>query len=171
MDPGSAGVIVSGVLAVGVLIVAGLLTWKQHLDRQRRPPSDDPLDARYYARQDRRRYRGAVILALVALGVGIGSRIDIRADRESRILFLIVWMAVFLLLIQLLLMAFLDLWSTRRFARRKRRQIAEERRKELKRAEDRANADHAHDAHETPPEGEAPPGRSSDASDASQSEF
>jgi hypothetical protein len=74
-----------------------------------------------------------VFLAMLGLGIGVGGNIDIRAGQSERIAFLVTWGAVFLLLLQVLLLAFVDLWSTRRYADRQRRRLAEERRQTLER--------------------------------------
>lgn len=123
----------SAVLALIVIGVAFLLTWRQRVESHRHRSVEDEADRRYFARQDRRRYRGVICLALLGLGIGIGGNIDIRAGQAERIAFLAAWGAVFLLLFQVLLLAFVDLWSTRRYADRQRRRLAEERREALER--------------------------------------
>lgn len=123
----------SAVLAIVVVGIAFLLTWRQRVESNRPRDLTDPLDDRYFRRQDRRRYRGSVLLALLGLGIGVGGNIDIRAGQSERITFVAVWVTVLLLLLQILALAFLDLWSTRRFAERQRRKLAEERRKTLER--------------------------------------
>jgi hypothetical protein len=123
----------SAVLALAVIGVAFLLTWRQRVEARRHPEPRDDADRRHFARQDRRRYRGVVFLAMLGLGIGVGGNIDIRAGQSERIAFLVTWGAVFLLLLQVLLLAFVDLWSTRRYADRQRRRLAEERRQTLER--------------------------------------
>lgn len=123
----------SAVLAIVVVGIAFLLTWRQRVESQRPRNLTDPLDDRYFRRQDRRRYRGAVLLALLGLGIGVGGNIDIWAGKSERVTFVVIWLAVLLLVFQILALAFLDLWSTRRFADRQRRRLAEERRKTLER--------------------------------------
>ncbi len=118
---------ISGVVAVSVVAVALLLTWRQLSDRAHRSDSISTADARYYCRQDRRRFKGSLALALIGLGIGFGSRIDIHLDNRSRQAFLLVWLLVLLLILYVLLLATLDLLSTRHFATRKRRALAEER--------------------------------------------
>ena len=135
------GETLSAVLAVVVLLVAFGLTWRQRSDRARRPPEATESDRQYHRRQDRRRFRGAVVLALIGLGIGVGGRINVRAGRDDRLAFLLIWGAVFLLLLQLLATAFLDLWSTRRYAERKRRDLAAERRRTLEAEIERRRAD------------------------------
>ena len=123
----------SAVLAAVVIGIAFLLTWRQRLESKKPRDLSDEADARYFTRQDRRRYRGAVMLALLGLGIGVGGNIDIRAGQSERIAFVAIWVAVLLLLLQVLALAFLDLWSTRRYADRQRRKLAEERRQTLER--------------------------------------
>ncbi|WP_169974248.1 hypothetical protein [Tautonia rosea] len=123
----------SAVLAVVVIGIAFVLTWRQRLESRRPRNLADEADARYFARQDRRRYRGAVLLAMLGLGIGVGGNIDIRAGQSERIAFVVIWILVLLLVLQTLLLAFLDLWSTRRYADRQRRKLAEERRQTLER--------------------------------------
>ncbi|CAN5883019.1 hypothetical protein BH23PLA1_BH23PLA1_17570 [soil metagenome] len=124
--------VVSGAVAVSVVGVALLLTWRQWSDRSHRPESSS-VDARYYQRQDRRRFKGALALALIGLGIGFGSRIDFRLDNRSRSAFLLVWLVVFLLILYLLLLSALDLLATRNYANRNRRALAEERKLALER--------------------------------------
>ena len=123
--------IASTMLALGVIGIAFLLTWRQRSESESPRTIGGELDRKYFDRQDRRRFRGAVILAIIGLGIGVGGRIDIRVGPTERIAFLVVWGVVFLLLLQLLAMAFVDLWSTRRYAERQRRLLAEERRKAM----------------------------------------
>jgi hypothetical protein len=123
----------SAVLALVVIGIAFLLTWRQRVESRRHPEPHDDADRRYFARQDRRRYRGVIFLALLGLGIGVGGNIDIRAGQSERYTFVAVWGAVLLLLLQVLLLAFVDLWSTRRYADRQRRRLAEERRQTLER--------------------------------------
>ena len=121
----------STALALGVIAVAFLLTWRQRADSGAPRIIGGELDRKHFERQDRRRFRGSVILAIIGLGIGVGGRIDIRVGPTERVAFLAVWGVVFLLLLQLLAMAFVDLWTTRRYAKRQRRMLAEERRKAL----------------------------------------
>ncbi|WP_145276077.1 hypothetical protein [Tautonia plasticadhaerens] len=123
----------SAALALVVIGIAFLLTWRQRVESRRHRSVEDEADRRYFARQDRRRYRGVICLAVLGLGIGVGGNIDIRAGRSERIAFVVTWGAVFLLLLQVLLLAFVDLWSTRRYADRQRRRLAEERRITLER--------------------------------------
>lgn len=125
--------VASTILAVVVIGIAFVLTWRQRVESRRPRNLSDEADARYFARQDRRRYRGAVLLALLGLGIGVGGNIDIRAGQSERIAFVVVWIVVLLLVLQTLLLAFLDLWSTRRYADRHRRKLVEERRQTLER--------------------------------------
>lgn len=141
----------STMLAIIVIGIAFLLTWRQRGESQRHPEPIDELDRRYFARQGRRRYRGVLVLALLGLGIGVGGNIDIRAGKTERIAFVSTWAVVFLLLLQLLLFAFLDLWSTRRYAERQRRRLADERRQILER--EIAALREASSTRERPPEG------------------
>lgn len=146
MPRSETGETLSAVLAVVVLLVAFGLTWRQRSERARRPPDVSESDRRYHRRQDRRRFRGAVVLALIGLGIGVGGRINVRAGKDDRLAFLLIWGAVFLLLLQLLATAFLDLWSTRRYAERKRRDLASERRRTLEAEIERRRTDRSEDS-------------------------
>ena len=114
-------------LAVGVVAVAAYFAVRQWLDRRRRDPGLSPEDADHYARQDVRRWAGSVIMALLAVGLVVGTRIDIRAGRPQRQLFSAVWLAEVVLLLVLPALALADWLATRRYARRHREALADER--------------------------------------------
>jgi hypothetical protein len=117
------------VLSIVVIAIAVLLLVRQWMDWWNRSETLSEPDARYFAHQDVRRALGATAMILTALGLFVGTRINIvGASLETRRLFAGVWCAVILLVFVLLLLAWLDLRATRAYARRHQHVIADERR-------------------------------------------
>jgi H+/gluconate symporter-like permease len=116
------------ILAVVVLAIAGLLAAWQWADHQKRSDEHAEAEADYFARQDVRRFLGAFLMALVAIGIIVGSRIDHRVAAGQHRLFASVWIVVLLLLVVLLILAGSDWLATIGYARRQRKAIADERR-------------------------------------------
>jgi hypothetical protein len=112
-------------LIVGA-IAAALAAW-QWRERKHRPDDLSGPDESHYARQDVRRLLGAATMALIAVGVGVGSRISPGARGRPSGVFVGIWLLVFALVFGLLLLSWLDILATRGYARRHRRQIAEDR--------------------------------------------
>jgi cytochrome c oxidase assembly factor CtaG len=119
-------------LAAAVLLAAALLGMRQRAERRARAAVLEDPDRRHFARQDARRRTGTVVLALAGLGIAWGSGIDPKGDERSKRLFLAVWLAVMLLVLVLMVLAFLDVLATQLYARRHRRALAAERRRVLK---------------------------------------
>jgi uncharacterized membrane protein len=116
------------ILALGLLGLAGLFVVLRWAERQARPADLTDLDARHFARKDTRRLAVAAILALIAVGLIAGTRINYRADRATGRLFGIIWLTVGLLVLILLVLAFADWLANAQFARRQRRALIEEHR-------------------------------------------
>jgi hypothetical protein len=127
-DPRLAGL----VLSVLVIAIAGFLALRQLHECGERAPELSDADALHFARQDVRRIAGAAVMALLGLGILVGTHINPRAGgRPQRLLFAGVWLAVFLLITVLLGLAWRDWKATFAYARRHRRALAEERRAAL----------------------------------------
>jgi hypothetical protein len=112
-------------LAVSILIVvvAALLVVWQWYERRHRATELSEADASHFARQEVRRWLVTVILILLAVGVTLGSRIELKVAGPTNLLFFQVWLGVILLIFVLLCLAMLDWVSTRLYARRHRRTI------------------------------------------------
>ena len=130
-------------LALGgtVWLIAGLLAWWQARDRARR--EDEVLsepDALHFQRQDARRSRVSILMALLGLGLIIGTRLEPRVGGKANPLFLLTWLAVFSGVILLLMFALHDWAATRVYALRHRDAIHRQRmallEAELKRIQD-----------------------------------
>jgi UDP-N-acetylmuramyl pentapeptide phosphotransferase/UDP-N-acetylglucosamine-1-phosphate transferase len=115
------------VLSSFVLLVAALLGWREWVDRRDRSPELSPEDARHFGHQDRRRTLGLVVLAALAVGLVVGSRIPHKIGNQTNPQFLGIWFGVFLLISLLLFLAMIDWLALRIFARRHRSQILRER--------------------------------------------
>jgi hypothetical protein len=115
------------VLSSFVLLVAGLLGWREWVDRRSRPLDLSPEDARHFGHQDRRRALGLVVLVALAVGLFVGSRIPHKLGNQTNPQFLGIWFGVFLLILLLLFLAMIDWLALRIFARRHRSQILRER--------------------------------------------
>lgn len=128
-------------LALGVssiAVILGLLLWRE---RTTRDPGLGDEDRKHFLLQDIRRGFGLVLMALVAAGVYAGSRMPtfviepgdpthlVKAARHAHPnrLFLAVWLAVFGSTVILLGLAMMDWIATRRYARRHREAINDER--------------------------------------------
>ena len=106
------------VLAAVVLATALYLTARQWSDRQSRADSPSETDAEYFARQDVRRFVGAAVMAVIALGIVVGSRINHRVAGGQHRVFVWVWIGVFVLIFVLLILAGRDWLDTLGYARR-----------------------------------------------------
>jgi hypothetical protein len=118
---------VSLALAIGVTVVAGVLSLRQRHERRHRETELSAADARHYARQDLRRAVVGIVMVLLALGVAVGSRIEVKLAGRTNPWFLATWLAVFVPLFVLLWLALLDWIATWIHARRHSRAIARER--------------------------------------------
>ena len=139
MDHSSSQDWTSLALAVAVGLVAtllGLRLWWERADRDRHLPADD---RNHFILQDLRRAVGIALMAFVAFGVYVGSRLPSRIVRpvaaqgasameaHPNRRFLALWMGVFAAVVILLALAMIDWLSTRRYARRHRREMDRER--------------------------------------------
>lgn len=114
-------------LASFILLVAGLLGWREWCDRRARPEELGPDDLDHFAHQDRRRAFGLAILCLLAIGVAVGSGMPSRLGNRPNPPFVLIWLAVFALICILLTLALSDWIALRHYARRLRREILRER--------------------------------------------
>jgi hypothetical protein len=138
-------------LAVAIAVCAFLLGIRLWRERRTREPGLPDSDRRHFLVQDLRRALGILLMAYVALGVYIGSRLptfvlqpkdprdagplEITAgaavvpapEAHPSLQFLAIWLGVFASVVLLLGLAIIDMISTRRYARRHRREIHEER--------------------------------------------
>ncbi|MDR3637190.1 MAG: hypothetical protein P4L84_25525 [Isosphaeraceae bacterium] len=110
-----------------VAVAAAGLALRQRSERLKRSAELDDADSRHFRTQDRRRAWGAVLMILLALGVSVGSRVPHLAGGRSNPAFLFTWLAVFLLVLVLLALAFIDLWATRIYGRRQHHALVRER--------------------------------------------
>lgn len=119
------------VLAAAMTAIAVYFSIRQWRDRQRRGDSLSAADVLHFARQDARRWFGSAVMAMLAAGIVIGTRIVVNGDRTRGRLFLAVWVVVAALVGLLLVLALLDWLATIAFARRQRVELARERRAAL----------------------------------------
>lgn len=122
-----ASVAAGSALGVLVLCAAGLLAWLQFRDRGRRDRLEQVDELLYFRRQDMRRYAGAVLMAVAAIAIGLGSRIDPRVGDSSRRWFVSIWFVVCMLILALVAVAFRDWYAIAAYARRRRAAIVRER--------------------------------------------
>jgi membrane protein implicated in regulation of membrane protease activity len=115
------------VLSAALVAIAAYFAVRQWRERRGRPTKLDAADARHFARQDWRRGLGSAVMTLIAIGLVVGTRLDPRAGRLERRLFLAVWLGVIALLSLLLVLAMLDWLAIRDYARRHRDALADER--------------------------------------------
>jgi hypothetical protein len=138
-------------LSIAVGSIALLLALRVWWERKTRDDELPAVDRKHFFVQDLRRGFGIVLMALLACGVYIGSRLPIfvAVPRDSRLRgsadsvagaliqaalethpnrrFLAVWMGVFGSIVLLLGLAMIDWISTRRYAQRHRREMDRER--------------------------------------------
>jgi hypothetical protein len=130
----------------GIAVVLGVLQWWEH--RTRASVMTD-LERRYFVLQDIRRAIGIVLLCILAPSIYVGSRLPTRVtdpphpgataadpidgDRipsasavHPNRRFLVVWLAVFATVAAVLGLALIDWISTRRYARRQREALIQE---------------------------------------------
>ena len=114
-------------LAAGLLLVAGLFAYRQRRDPRRGDPSATPADLLHYRWQHARRLLGSAAMAVLAMLLPVGVRIDVRAGRPARLWFYAVCAVVVGLLILLLALAALDWVANLALAVRQRKALADER--------------------------------------------
>jgi hypothetical protein len=113
-------------LSVGVGIVAlGLLFW-QKAERAARPADMSDEDVAYFRRLDRRRTLVAVIMLVLAAGIAVGSNIDAGTPGHPNKWFVVIWLAIFWLVLWLSSLALIDWGATRSYARRHRKLMIRE---------------------------------------------
>jgi hypothetical protein len=118
-------------VAVAVLVPTVVLTavglgLRQWYERRRREPNLSKDDVRHFARQDVRRAVVGMVMVLLALGIGVGSRVAHQRAGRANPWFLATWLAVFGLILVLLCLALVDWVATWLYGRRHRRKIARE---------------------------------------------
>lgn len=114
-------------LAFGISLVALSLVLWLRVERSMRDEEMSEADRSHFSRQDVRRNAGLAILFFLAQGIAISPRVvEFRVGRPN-VLFLILWLVIFVLLLALLVLAFLDLAATRVYAKRHHDAILRER--------------------------------------------
>jgi hypothetical protein len=142
---------ISLAMAVGVAAVAATLAMGVWWERRTREPGLPDSERKYFLIRDLRRGLGIVLLAMIAPGLYVGSRLPTYVAESGAIhpdgpaesaagplvttaleahpnrLFLAVWMGVFGSIVLLLGLAMIDWIATRRYAQRHRREMNRER--------------------------------------------
>ncbi len=114
-------------MSIGILVVVALLLAWLWYERRLRGFDLSEQDAAHFASQDLRRSVVALLLGAVGLGIFADSWIEPRIGGHTNPLFLLNWLAVFILLCALPVLAVLDWLATRRYARRHFNALARER--------------------------------------------
>jgi hypothetical protein len=139
------------ILAFAVATIAALLAVRLRWECQTRDDELDPADRKHFVLQDLRRGFGIALMALLAVGIYVGSRlptfvvepvsprlpgvavtaagalVQSALETHPNRRFLAVWMGVFASVVVLLGLAMLDWISTRRYAVRHRREMNRQR--------------------------------------------
>jgi hypothetical protein len=119
---GPASLILSGL----ILFAAAFLGWRQWRDYLSRPRQLSPLDENHFVRQDIRRLLGTIVLVLLSLAIGIGGQLPVKVGGVANVKFIQIWSGVAFLIVALLLLALLDWFATRLYARRHRQRLTRE---------------------------------------------
>jgi lysylphosphatidylglycerol synthetase-like protein (DUF2156 family) len=121
-------------LALALFVGACAVALAAHLwwERGRRSPDLTTIDRKHFLHQDLRRAVGILLMAALALGVYVVSRLPTRivvspTEAHPNRRFLAVCLAVFASVILLLGLAVIDWLAIRRYARRQRDAMHEER--------------------------------------------
>jgi hypothetical protein len=114
-------------LPFGVMTAALSLAWMQSRQRRFREEDLSPEDAEYFSRQDRRRFIGAAVMALLAIGVAVGLSDNFPRNREGGRLFGATWLANSALALGLLAIAMFDWRANFRYAHRQIARLQAER--------------------------------------------
>jgi hypothetical protein len=122
-DPASSGLY----LSLGIGLIAVFLGLSQWYEWRARDPDIPAEDRSHFRQQDLRRSAGVVLLILLAIEIWVGSRIPYSIAKKPNPAFVFIWLGVGIELIILLMLAMIDLLSTRRYARRQRRSMILER--------------------------------------------
>ncbi len=113
-------------LALGMIgVVAGLVYW-QWADRRGRGEDLSDEDRSHFTRQDWRRGVVALLMAIVAVGVYVGSTLPSLANGRPNLTFVAIWLGIFILILVLVVLALFDWLATQRYARRHRDAIVRE---------------------------------------------
>ena len=112
-------------LASAIFLTAIALAIVQLLARRRRPNGLSRAESQYFNDQDARRLIISTILAITAAGIWRGSVFDRHAARAVKAAWAYNWLAVGLLLIALLVLAFYDWWALGRYARGQQQALIE----------------------------------------------
>jgi hypothetical protein len=110
-------------LVFGVTAIALVLAVRQWYERRHREGGLSEADARHFARQDFRRSVVAVVMALLAACVAVGSALRHKVGGRPNPQFLAIWLAVIALIFVLVWLAMLDWIATWLYGRRHRRAI------------------------------------------------
>jgi drug/metabolite transporter (DMT)-like permease len=117
-----------GSAIVGLLVLVagyfGQRAWTEHRDRD---PELPDADREYHERQVRRRLLGSTVMLAIALAMTLGLAINPRTGHAEARVWGLAWLAVFLLVCVLLVLAGLDWASIRVYALRHRRALVQER--------------------------------------------
>ena len=121
-------------LALAIFIAGCALLLGVHLwwDRGRRAHGLSASEQAHFRMQDIRRSFGILLMFLLAAGIYVGSRLPTRVivsahEAHPNRRFLALWLAVFASVMLLLGLAIIDWISTRRYARRQRDAMQQER--------------------------------------------
>jgi len=138
--------IVSGVVLIAVLVVlAGVYGWRQVrlLQRLRAGTELEADEAQWRRGQAWRRLVGSGLMfvlagaMVVALALNRPTEQIVAEGHEAAVVWAIPWLAVLVVLMALVLLAALDLWSTRRFTVQQMRRLQDERRAAIQEEIDR----------------------------------
>lgn len=114
--------------SLALLILSAFLAYRQWVERRDRDPDIDKLDQRHFSVKDLRRWAGCLLMALIAGAMLATLTVDPRASRAAARLALGVWLAILLLLLALLSLAFWDWLANRAYAKRHRLALRDEQR-------------------------------------------
>lgn len=124
MPTASPGTLLGLLVAAATLAAAAILAFRQGTDRRRRGDELPAADARHFARQDLRRWTGTALMAALAVGMAITTRLGPPRDRPAARRLARTWVGLCVLVIAVLALALLDWIATAAYARRHRRTLA-----------------------------------------------
>lgn len=113
-------------LAVGVIVVALILGIRNETERLRRSGDLSEADARHFRRQDSRRRRVGILLALTGGLMITGLLMRPRTADLAR-LWGVIWLAVGVVVILTTILAVIDWFAIQAYANRGRRRLVRER--------------------------------------------
>jgi hypothetical protein len=120
-------------LALGVTMIAAFLGLRQWYERKGRDEPTSAEEARYFRRQDVRRWIGVAVMLALAADVLLGSWVAPQVGGRGNPRFVAVWFGVLSLIVVMLLLAFVDWMATRAYGLRQRRTLFREQIDELRR--------------------------------------